>query len=99
MCDVLLWETILHPSLDTRRAVESAIVDQGRSRARWLGEQVHQSVDILMRQVDDRKQQGGTGQIRQEAVRIEIGGKIPLALAHVDAVIEQRHLRLFGASQ
>ena len=52
-----------------------------------------------MRQVDDRKQQGGTGQIRQEAVRIEIGGKIPLALGHVDAVIEQLHLALFGASQ
>ncbi len=93
--DVLVEEAVLDPFLGAGRPVEVAIVDDVRPCARRLGQQVHHAVDVLMREVDDRKQQGRARQVGQEAIGIEVGREVALAARHVDALIEELHLGHF----
>ena len=88
----LLRKPFFDPALHAGRAVEIAVVDDRRAGAVGLRQDVHHAVDVLPGQVDDRQEDRGSRQVRQEAVGIEIGREIALALRHVQPAVEDADL-------
>ena len=89
---ILVEKALLDPALDAGRAIEIAVVDNGRPGAVGLRQDVHHAVDVLPRQVDDRQEERRSRQVRQQAVGIEIGREVALALRHVQPAVEDADL-------
>ena len=92
--EVLVEEAGLDPLLHPGGPVEVPVVDDRRAGAFGLGEEVHQAVDVLPRQLHDGEQDRGARLVRQEPVRVEVRREVPVPSWYVDAVVEQLHLGL-----
>lgn len=74
--DVLVEEAVLHPLGDSRLGVEVAVVDQSRAMALGLRQEIHQPVDVLAREVDDRKKTVVSGRFERKRFESRYAGKL-----------------------
>ncbi|MFJ5974895.1 hypothetical protein [Streptomyces sp. NPDC093060] len=90
----MFQEAVPHPLAHPGGSVEVAVVDERGPGPVRLGEQVHQAVDVLVREVDDRQEDGAARQVGQHAVGVEVGREVAHALGDVQAVVQDPHLGL-----